>query len=161
VAGLSARAGEIKGAMKLSEHFDLSEFTHSQTADRNHIDNTPPSYILPKLMLLAQGMEKVRSLLGDKPITISSGYRCDKLNSLVGSRPTSQHTLGIAADFICPAFGSPEQIVRAIVNGDLEYDQVIQEFATGPGKGWVHISFSERKRMQALVIDSSGTKEFA
>lgn len=146
--------------MKLTQHFALEEFTHSQTADRLGIDNTPPADIFRNLNALANGMEEVRELLGGKPITISSGYRCLALNAAVGSKPTSQHALGQACDFICPAFGSPAHIVAAIVASDIGYDQVIQEFADKPGKGWVHISFSGRNRKQALIIDGQGTREW-
>lgn len=146
--------------MQLTKHFTLDEFVHSQTADRLGIDNTPPSYILPKLNTLAEGMERVRDLLGGRPITVSSGYRCGALNTAVGSKPTSQHTTGNACDFICPSFGTPAEIVRAIVGSDIAYDQVIQEFYRPGGGGWVHISFSDRNRRQALVIDKTGTREW-
>lgn len=150
------------GLMKLSAHFDLSEFTHSQTADRLGIDNTPPTNLLPKLMTLAHGMEEVRELLGH-PITISSGYRSPAVNQAVGSKGTSQHTLGEACDFVCPAYGSPAKIVRAIVDSTIGFDQVIQEFhnPAKPGSGWVHISFGDRNRRTALIIDASGARSFA
>jgi zinc D-Ala-D-Ala carboxypeptidase len=146
--------------MKLSEHFTLDEFTASQTASRLGIDNTPPSYILPNINRVAQGMEKVRALLG-APIAISSGYRCGELNKAVGSKTTSQHTTGSACDFICPQFGDPSAIVKKIVNSDIDYDQVIQEYSSKPGTGWVHISFSDRNRKQALIIDQTGTRNYA
>ena len=88
--------------------------------------------------------------------TITSGYRCQKVNILVGSKPTSQHLLGQAADFKCPSFGSPSQIVRRVVNSSIPYDQIIIEFGQ-----WVHISFSEKPRRMALVIDSTGTRNYA
>lgn len=145
--------------MKLSEHFDLAEFTASQTADRLNLDNTPPQLVIANLMVLAEGLERVRSLLGNRPLTITSGYRSPAVNAAVGSKPSSQHLIGQAADFICPRYGSPADIMAAIVGSDIKYDQVISEFAS-KGGGWVHISFSERNRKQALVIDNKGTRNY-
>ena len=144
--------------MRLTTNFTLSELTHSDTAKERGIDNTPPSHILPKLLTLATGLEEVRKLLGDKPIKISSGYRCMALNSAIGSKSTSQHLSGQAADFTCPGFGTPREIVAAIVASDIQYDQLISEqFLSAQ---WVHISFSTRNRRQALVIDDQGTRVF-
>jgi hypothetical protein len=101
-------------------------------------------------------MEMVRELLGSKPISISSGYRSPALNAAVRGQISSQHQLGEACDFTCPSFGTPADIVKAIVASDVPYDQVIQEF-----NSWVHVSFSTRNRQQALIIDKNGTREFA
>ncbi len=146
--------------MKLSPNFYLSEFTHSQTASRFSIDNDPPAYILPKLATLAQGMEQVRTLLGNKPLLISSGYRSPVLNSTVKGSKLSQHLTGEACDFTCPTFGGPDLIVEAIIASNIKYDQIIREFFSSSGGGWVHISFSERNRRQALIIDSMGTRSY-
>lgn len=145
--------------MKLSEHFDLAEFTASQTADRLRLDNTPPEAVIANMMVLANGLEQVRALLGNRPLSITSGYRSPSVNAAVGSKPTSQHLTGQAADFICPRYGSPADIVAEIVGSGIDYDQVIQEFA-GNGGGWCHISFSPRNRRQALIIDSQGTRAY-
>lgn len=145
--------------MKLSEHFDLAEFTASQTADRLNLRNEPSEPVIANLLVLAAGLEKVRTLLGNRPLTITSGYRSPPVNAAVGSKPTSQHCTGNAADFICPRYGSPADIMEAIVGSDIAYDQVIQEFATHGG-GWVHISFSDRNRKHALVIDQFGTRNY-
>ena len=143
--------------MQLSEHFNLDEFIVSQTASRLGIVNYPPSHILPSLNRLAAGMEDVRTLLGH-PITISSGYRSAALNAEVRGAQGSQHLLGEACDFVCPRFGTPIEIVAAIIASGIEYDQVIQEFGAA---GWVHISFSDRHRRQALIVDSTGTRAYA
>jgi len=144
--------------MKLTEHFTLEELIASDIAARHGIDNIPSSpLIISNLKSLAEGLEDVRKLLG-KPITINSGYRSLMVNSLLGSKPSSQHTKGLAADFICPAFGSPKDIIKKIVSSDIKYDQVILEFDR-----WIHISFCEegyKPRKQTLIIDSSGTKNF-
>ena len=141
--------------MNLSPHFTLEEFTESQTAGRKGINNDPPSLLFPSLSNTAQGLEQVRTLLGDRPIRISSGYRSPALNKAVGGSASSQHVLGEAVDFTCPAFGAPRQIVAAIVASKIPFDQVIQEFDS-----WVHISFSTRNRRQALIIDNGGTRPF-
>ncbi len=146
--------------MNLSEHFTLDEFTASSTAKSLGISNEPESYLYPNLMKTAYGMEEVRTLLGDKPIHINSGYRSPALNRAVGSKPTSQHISGCAVDFICPLFGTPSQIMERIVASDIGYDQCILETGSGGAK-WVHISFSDRNRKQALVITTEGTKEYA
>lgn len=139
----------------LSTNFTVDEFTNSQTAARLGIRNEPPFSMYPTLKVTANGLELVRLLLGGKPILISSGYRSPPLNSAVHGQPGSQHLTGEAVDFTCPQFGNPEQIVRAIVNSNVPYDQVIQEFGR-----WVHISFSSKNRRQALVIDDMGTRAF-
>jgi len=144
--------------MKLTEHFTLEELIASDIAARHGIDNIPSSpLIISNLKSLAEGLEDVRKLLG-KPITINSGYRSLMVNSLLGSKPTSQHTKGLAADFVCPSFGTPKDIIKKIVSSDIKYDQVILEFDR-----WIHISFCEegyKPRKQTLIIDSSGTKNF-
>ncbi len=142
--------------MNLSEHFTLDEFTHSQVAIRIGASNDPPLELLPNLKRTAQGLEAVRELLGGLPIHVSSGYRSPMVNNMVGSKPSSQHLLGQAVDFTCPAFGTPEQIMRRIVSSGIEYDQCLLEF-----NSWVHISFNEKPRRQALVIDRNGTRSYA
>jgi hypothetical protein len=143
--------------LKLTEHFTLEELTASEIAVRNGLDNTPNPLVLNNLKTLAKGLEDVREVLG-RPIIINSGYRSLVVNQLLGSKPTSQHTKGLAADFICPSFGSPKDIIKKIVFSDIQYDQVILEFDR-----WVHISFCEegyKPRKQALIIDSKGTRVY-
>ena len=141
--------------MQLSDHFTLSEFCTSQTAARLGISNDPPLDIVGHLRRTAQGMERVRSVLNNNAIHINSGYRSLKVNAAVGSKATSQHVTGEACDFICPTWGTPEKIMRAIVDSAIDYDQIINEFGA-----WIHISFSDKSRRQALVIDHSGTRNF-
>ena len=129
---------------QLSPHFSLEEFTHSQTACRLCMDNTPSDAVLAELAHTAIGMEGVRAILG-VPITISSGYRSPQVNRAVGGVPNSQHTLGEAVDFIAPSFGTPLQIVRKIKSSGLHFDQLIQE------GDWVHISFGPQMRGEVLT----------
>ena len=144
--------------MNLTQHFTFEELYSSEIADRNHIDNTPTDpQILNNLKSLALNLESVRRLLG-KPIHINSAYRCLAVNALLGSKPTSSHIKGLAADIISPSFGTPIDIVRAIVASNIQYDQVILEYDR-----WCHIGFAEdyaKPRLQKLVIDKSGTRTF-
>ncbi len=133
--------------MQLSPHFSLSEFTLSQTASRLGVDNTPDETVIARLRQTAESMEEVRDLLGGKPILISSGYRSLAVNRALGSSDTSAHIKGYAVDFICPAFGSPLAICKALSKSKLEFDQIIEEMGT-----WVHISFDPRMRGQVLTM---------
>jgi len=138
-----------------SPNFSMDELTHSDTAARHGIDNTPNDNQKENLYKLAMEMEDVRELLNNKPIFISSGYRCLALNELLGSKATSSHVKGLAADFTCRQFGTPNEIVFALINSNIPYDQVILEFDR-----WVHISFCEDEetpRRQALIINKQGT----
>jgi len=132
--------------MRLTPNFSLEQLIHSETAERERIDNTPAPEIVNNLRLLAQGLEQVRTLL-HFPLEISSGYRCPDLNSRVGGAKTSQHTRGQAADFTCDEFGPPLDIIKAIRDSDIDFDQCILEYAR-----WVHISFSTAPRGKVLTI---------
>jgi len=137
-----------------SPNFSMDELTHSDTAERHGIDNTPNDNEKENLYKLAMEMEDVRELLNNKPIFISSGYRCLALNKLLGSKKTSSHIKGLAADFTCRQFGTPNEIVFAIINSKIEFDQIILEH-----NSWVHISFckdEETPRKQAISINKDG-----
>lgn len=138
--------------MNLSAHFTLEELTHSETALRKGLNNTPDAETVANLTELANGLEKVRELLGH-PLHINSAYRSPKVNSAVGSKPTSAHVKGYAADFTCPAFGSVSKICQTIMDSTISYDQIIREYDS-----WVHISFSPEMRHANLTIDSEGTR---
>ena len=143
--------------MKLSPNFSLEELTFSQVASRRGIDNTPSAKVKNNLERLAFFLEQVRKVF-NKPFLISSGYRSREVNESVGGSKTSQHCEGCAADFNVKGV-SPDAVVRAIVNADIPYDQVILEFDS-----WVHISIPTVKgstpRKQALVIDNKGKRNF-
>ena len=137
-----------------SPNFSMDELTHSDTAARHGIDNTPNDNEKENLYKLAMEMEDVRELLNNKPIYVSSGYRSLALNELLGSKKTSSHIKGLAVDFTCRQFGTPNEIVFALINSDIPYDQVILEFDR-----WVHISFCEDEetpRKQAISINKDG-----
>ena len=126
--------------MKLSEHFHLDEFVTSQTAARHGIDNRPPPAVLTRLRILAAHLERARVILGGKPLLISSGYRSPPLNARIGGSKTSAHLRGDAADFICPGYGGPLAVCRAIAESDLAFDQLIEEGT------WVHLGFAAEGR---------------
>ena len=144
--------------MNLTQHFTFEELYASEIADRNHIDNTPTDpKILNNLKSLALNLESVRRLLGH-PIHINSAYRCLSVNTGLGSKPTSSHVQGLAADIVCPNFGSPRAVVDAIIGSDIQYDQVILEYDR-----WCHIGFAPKgqtQRLQKLIIDKSGTRKY-
>ena len=131
--------------MMLTPHFSLAELTFSATAQRRQIDNSPPPSVLRNLNQLAVGLEDVRAALDGLPIRINSGYRCPALNRIVGGARLSAHLDGWAADFVCPDFGSPLEIVRALAKSDITFDKLIQEVT------WVHISFAPEGRRQLLT----------
>ena len=131
--------------MMLTPHFSLAELTFSATAQRRQIDNSPPPSVLRNLNQLAVGLEDVRAALDGLPLRINSGYRCPALNRAVGGARLSAHLSGHAADFVCPDFGSPLEIVRALAASDIQFDKLIQEGT------WVHISFAPEARRQLLT----------
>lgn len=147
--------------MNLSDNFTLAELTHSQTAARLGLPNMPGPAELAALRRTAQGLEAVRTLVG-KPIAVSSGYRAPLVNKAVGGKPTSQHTRGEAADITCAGL-DPARLMAAIVGSTrVPYDQCILEFyKPGGAGGWVHISFTDTPRRQALVIDAAGARPYA
>jgi hypothetical protein len=150
--------------MKLTEHFSLEELTSSETAERNGWDNTPNASEIANLIRLAGMLEQIRSLIG-KPIMINSAFRSKQVNDGVGSKDSSQHRVGCAADIRVPGM-NPDQVCRAIIEAKLPYDQIIREFynAETNAGGWTHISVPNTKEMtprqQALIIDKSGTRTF-
>jgi hypothetical protein len=145
--------------MNLTPHFTLEELTASETAERNGWDNSPNDQELANLTRLADFLEQVKVVLNGKPIMISSGLRTKKVNDAVGSRDTSQHRIGCAADFRVPGM-TPDQVVKAIVASGIGYDQVIREFDR-----WTHISVPNSvdtsPRRQALIIDKAGARPFS
>lgn len=137
--------------MNLSPHFTLAELTYT---DHRQFDNTPTQIEISNLQRLAQFLEIVKATLGGKTVIITSGYRSKAVNDAVGSKDTSHHRLGLAADFRVPGM-APDAVVRALLN--LPFDQVIREFDR-----WTHISIPRggAPRKQALIIDKSGTRQY-
>ena len=140
----------------MTPHFTIEELTHT---DHRTLDNTPNETELANIQRLAEFLEAVKTLLGGKPIMVNSAFRSKAVNDAVGSKDTSQHRIGCAADIRVPGM-TPDQVVRAIIASDLGFDQVIREFDR-----WTHISIpnqaSGSPRKQALIIDRTGTRAFA
>jgi hypothetical protein len=142
--------------MNLSPNFTLEELTH--TDHREH-DNTPNDEEIANLVRLAEFLELVRDVVGDKPIMVNSAFRSESVNKAVGSTDRSQHRRGCAVDFRVKGM-TPNEVVTAIIESGLEYDQVIREFDR-----WTHLSIPNtedaKPRKQALIIDKQGTRAFA
>jgi hypothetical protein len=142
--------------MNFSEHFTLEELTHT---DHREFDNTPNADEIANLNRLAAFLEQVKTVLGGKPIMINSAFRCKQVNDAVGSKDTSQHRIGCAADIRVPGM-TPDEVVKAIIASGIGYDQIIREFDR-----WTHISVpshaGDSPRRQSLIIDKSGTRAYA
>lgn len=140
----------------LSLHFTLEELTHT---DHRQFDNTPNTDELANLTRLAKFLEQVKDVLGGKPVMINSAFRCKQVNDAVGSKDTSQHRIGCAADIRVPGM-TPDEVVKAVMAAGLGYDQIIREFDR-----WTHISIpnnpEDKPRQQALIIDRTGTRQYA
>ena len=145
--------------MQLTPHFTLEELTASEAADRNGWDNTPNDSELANLHRLADFLEQVKVVLGGKPIMVNSAFRSKAVNDAVGSKDTSQHRVGCAADIRVPGM-TPDEVVKAIINSKIAYDQVIREFDR-----WTHVSVPNTvdaaPRQQALIIDKQGTRIYS
>jgi hypothetical protein len=142
--------------MVLSEHFTLEELT---VTDHREFDNTPNSSEINNLKRLAEMLEEVKTLLGGKPIMVNSAFRCKQVNDAVGSKDTSQHRVGCAADIRVPSM-TPDEVVKAVIASGIAYDQIIREFDR-----WTHISVpnnpSGTPRKQALIIDKISTRLYS
>lgn len=136
--------------MLITPHFTLDEMIVSQLAARDGFDNTPPPQARANLQLLCGVLEQVRALF-DAPIIISSGYRSEKVNQLIGGSPNSQHVQGLAADFTVIEV-SPRDTVRRISNSTIAFDQLILEFDR-----WGHLSVTcGTPRRQVLTVRKGG-----
>lgn len=127
------------------KHFTLDEMIYSETAIRLGIDNRPGPQEEKNLSILMDLNEKVRSLLGDNIMRVSSGYRCLELNEARGGSLSSQHMKGQANDFRCPAFGTSKEVAQKIADSRIPFDQLIYEGS------WVHISWDYAPRGMVLT----------
>jgi len=138
----------------MTPHFTLAELTHT---DHREFDNTPNETETANLQRLAEFLEVVKTTLGGKPIMVNSAFRSKQINDAVGSKDSSQHRLGCAADIRVPGM-TPDEVVKALI--DLPYDQIIREFDR-----WVHISVPNvagaAPRRSKLIIDKAGTRPYA
>ena len=140
----------------LSAHFSLEELT---ITDHREYSNEPNESERQNLVRLANFLEQVKELLENKPIMVNSAFRSKAVNDAVGSKDSSQHRVGCAADLRVPGM-TPDEVVKTIIASDLPFDQVIREFDR-----WTHISVPNlpnlAPRRQALIIDKKGTRPYA
>ena len=142
--------------MNLTPNFTLEELTHT---DHREFDNLPDADELANLYRLADFLEQVKVVLGGRPIIVNSAFRSAEVNRAVGSSDKSQHRRGCAADIRVPGM-TPDEVVSAIIESGLPYDQVIREFDR-----WTHVSIpntdDSTPRAMALIIDKQGTRAYA
>ena len=141
--------------MNLTEHFTLEELT---ITDHREFFNEPNPSERENLQRLAEFLEQVKVAIGGKPVMVNSAFRSKQVNDAVGSKDTSQHRLGCAADIRVPGL-APDAVVKAVIAAKLPFDQLIREFDR-----WTHISVPNTKdaapRGQVLIIDSKGTRPY-
>lgn len=141
-------------SIRLSTHFTLAEMTHSQTATREGIDNTPkPEHLENLKRLCVELLEPIRSMLGNRPITVSSGYRSPQLNAAVNGSNSSAHSIGFAVDFNCHSFGNAKAVATFLAHElpkrGIKFDQLILEFYDPKtGTGWIHLGMYNRQMQQ-------------
>lgn len=142
--------------MNLTEHFTLEELT---ITDHREFFNEPNPDERANLVRLAEFLEQVKVAIGGKPVMVNSAFRCKEVNDAVGSKDTSQHRVGCAADIRVPGM-TPDQVVKAIMAAGLPFDQLIREFDR-----WTHISITNdpngKPRGQTLIIDRQGTRPYS
>lgn len=133
--------------MRLTKNFTLEEMVASATAVRKHINNTPSADVKNNLQMLCEKvLQPIRDMYG-KPMIITSGYRCRRLNTAVGGVWNSQHLKGEAADFVTKNNVDNKMLFDLIKKSDIPFDQLIWE----KGGSWIHISYSsKRQRRQVL-----------
>jgi hypothetical protein len=140
----------------LTKNFTLEELT---ITDHREFSNEPNESERANLVRLAVFLEQVKELLGGKPIMVNSAFRSKAVNDAVGSKDSSQHRVGCAADLRVPGM-TPDEVVKAIIGSGLPFDQVIREFDR-----WTHISVPNapetNPRRQALIIDKMGTRTYS
>jgi len=131
--------------MKLTAHFTLEEFELSQTAIRHGIDNSVPESLMSNMRRTAETMEEIRTLLLNKPIQVTSGYRCPALEKKISGRAYGQHMKALACDFVCPTYGSPLMIAEILSSTLRDFDQLIWEGT------WVHVGLAEGTQRKEIL----------
>ena len=150
--------------MSLTKNFSLIELTKSQTATRKGIDNTPSTEHQDNLKSLCEMiLQPIRDHF-EQVVSVSSGYRSPELCTAIGSKITSQHASGCAADF--EIFGVSNKVLADYIDENLDYDQLILEYwkESDPNSGWVHCSFtngSNRKQYLKAYKDENNKTRYS
>jgi hypothetical protein len=154
---------------QLTPNFTLDELTHTDHREFDNIPTTAEKCIIDgkevmvnayeNLPRLANFLEQLKIILGGKPIMVNSAFRSEAVNTAVGSKNTSDHRRGCAADIRVPGM-TPDQVVKAIIASNLQYQQVIREFDR-----WTHVSIttneSDVAKKSKLIIDKQGTRAYS
>ncbi len=129
-------------------NFSFSELINSEIAKKNKINNIPDISSMDNILnLIVFCLQPIRNLI-NKPMIVTSGFRCENVNKIVGGSSNSQHKTGQAVDFIIKDM-IPSAIIDIILNSNIEFDQLINEY-----NKWVHISFNKaNNRKQVLKIE--------
>lgn len=139
--------------MNLTKNFTLEELSNSSTAKRLGIDNIPNNEQVNNLRLLCEKvLQPIREKYG-KPIIISSGFRCEKLNKAVGGSHTSEHRYGMAADFhsLSDKLSDNKALWDLIRTMNLNFGQLIYEYGSDSGPDWIHISYNEKNNRKQIL----------
>lgn len=130
----------------MGKYFTLNELTRSATAARKGINNSPSPLIKSNLeAIIEKVLDPLREKWG-KPIIVTSGYRCPKLNTIIGGASGSQHTKGEAVDIRTATDTRDEnmKLLKILLKSDIVYDQVISEYVDAQGRpDWIHISYKK------------------
>jgi len=145
---------------RISEHISYKESIKSHTATRLNINNTPDGYQVSNMVGVAHNVfEPLREYVGG-PIKITSMFRCEKLNSVLGGSSRSQHCEGRAMD-LDDTFGhkTNAEMYRFIKN-NLNFDQLIWEFGDDTNPDWIHVSYisEDENRKRCLIADKVNGK---
>jgi len=137
----------------ISKYISYSEATKSDTAIKNGIDNIPNAEELSAMKNVAvKVFDKVREWLKN-PLGITSFFRCEKLNSLIGGSDTSQHRFGEAIDIDCDKYGFGTNIdIFNYIKDNLEFDQLIAEFKQGNQPAWIHVSLKLQGKQRREIL---------
>jgi zinc D-Ala-D-Ala carboxypeptidase len=142
--------------VKLTEHFSWEEVERSPTATEKGIDNTVPENLRANVVKTAEQMEKVRDVLGGRPLRITSWYRCKALNTAIGGSRTSAHMRGLAVDFKPPLGWMLYAAFERLADSDIPFDQLIEE-RTQSGSFWIHVGFTEGRPRREVLRASGST----
>lgn len=143
--------------MQVTEHFSLRELTRSETASRAGVQNEPSKAEMDNIRYTAEQLEKIRDYVG-RAIIVTSCFRSERVNKLVGGSPTSAHRYGLAAD--CDALGMTslafaKKLIAMRDEGKLEFDQLILEFPERGDGAWVHVGFRRNSPMRNQIMTAT------